>query len=152
MISRTQDECGQTNLQPVQSIEASIELSYYSNMLTPHFALQSVLMITFHELLSINEKSSKTVSSHLVTKNILSTLLFFLPLQDTEMDNMPGISRKNLIDAALANCDVLRYEFILHKPTQILSNLLEINLDELIVNDLIKLLEVGFVKCCLNCN
>nr|XP_014089802.2 glycerol-3-phosphate acyltransferase 1, mitochondrial isoform X2 [Bactrocera oleae] len=121
LISRTQDECGQTNLQPVQSIEASIELSYYSNMLTPHFALQSVLMITFHELLSINEKSSKT---------------------DTEMDNMPGISRKNLIDAALANCDVLRYEFILHKPTQILSNLLEINLDELIVNDLIKLLEV----------
>ncbi|XP_011198610.2 glycerol-3-phosphate acyltransferase 1, mitochondrial isoform X1 [Bactrocera dorsalis] len=121
LIMRTQDERGQTHLQPVQSIEASIELSYYSNMLTPHFALQSVLMITFHELLSLNEKSIKT---------------------ETETDNIPGISRKNLIDAALANCDVLRYEFILHKPTQILSNLLEINLDELIVNDLIKLPEI----------
>lgn len=51
MISRTQDDRGQLHLQPVQSIESLIELSYYSNMLTPYFALQSVLMITFHELL-----------------------------------------------------------------------------------------------------
>ncbi|CAD6994052.1 unnamed protein product [Ceratitis capitata] len=122
LITRTQDERGQIYLRPVPSIEAIIELSYYSNMLTPYFALQSVLMITFHELLTktADEKITDTFA---------------------DPENLPGISRKSLIDAAIANCDVLRYEFILHKPTQILSNLLEISLDELIMNGLIKLPE-----------
>ncbi|XP_017481697.1 PREDICTED: glycerol-3-phosphate acyltransferase 1, mitochondrial [Rhagoletis zephyria] len=123
LISRTLDDRGQVYLQPVQSIESLIELSYYSNMLTPYFALQSVMMITFHELLP------KPVDGK--------------PLEgDTDAAKLPGLSRKNLIDAALANCDVLRYEFILHKPTQVLSNLLEVSLDELIVCGLIKLPEI----------
>ncbi|XP_054726101.1 glycerol-3-phosphate acyltransferase 1, mitochondrial isoform X1 [Anastrepha obliqua] len=123
LITRTQDERGQIYFQPVQSIESLIELSYYSNMLTPYFALQSVLMITFHELLPkpVDGKSNGN---------------------DHDQANMPGVSRKNVIDAALANCDVLRYEFILHKPTQVLSNLLEVSLDELIVNGLIKLPDI----------
>ncbi|XP_067618536.1 glycerol-3-phosphate acyltransferase 1, mitochondrial isoform X2 [Eurosta solidaginis] len=120
LITRTQNESGQIYLQPVQSIESLIELSYYSNMLTPYFALQSLLMITFHEMLPKPVENKK----------------------ELDPDNLPGVPRKNLVDAALANCDVLRYEFILHKPTQVLNNLVEISLDELIMHGFIKLPEI----------
>lgn len=72
-------------------------------MLTPHFALSSILMTTFHSL-----------------------------LPETESKKEAGVSRKTLIDAALENCQIYRYEFILNKPTQVLENLLYKQLDDLL--------------------
>ena len=59
LVKRTLDERGQVFLRPQTGNDVLIELAYYSNMLTPHFALESLLMTTSHALLS------KTVSHKL---------------------------------------------------------------------------------------
>ncbi|EDV44208.1 uncharacterized protein Dana_GF18869, isoform A [Drosophila ananassae] len=103
LVTRTRDEHGRLVIRAGNSVESFIELAYYSNMLTPHFALSSILMTTFHSL-----------------------------LPETESKKEAGVSRKTLIDAALENCQIYRYEFILNKPTQVLENLLYKQLDDLL--------------------
>ncbi|XP_075152217.1 glycerol-3-phosphate acyltransferase mino isoform X2 [Haematobia irritans] len=112
LVSRHQGENGITTIQPKGTIESWIELAYYSNTLTPHFALQSICMNTFHKLLPKADELGEKQE--------------------------PGVSRKRLIDQALENCEVYRYEYILNKPTQILGNMLEITVDELIMQGFIK--------------
>uniref|UniRef100_A0A1B0F9J5 GPAT/DHAPAT C-terminal domain-containing protein n=1 Tax=Glossina morsitans morsitans TaxID=37546 RepID=A0A1B0F9J5_GLOMM len=91
-------------------------LAYYSNKLAPHFALQSIVLSTFHNLLL----------KHI---NMLEENLTF-----TE----PFICCKKLIEAAIDNCEVYRYEYMLYKPTQTLEHVLESAIDELIVQGIIK--------------
>ncbi|XP_017099991.2 glycerol-3-phosphate acyltransferase 1, mitochondrial isoform X1 [Drosophila bipectinata] len=105
LVTRTRDENGRLVIRAVNSVESFIELAYYSNMLTPHFALSSILMTTFHAL-----------------------------LPETEDKKAAGVRRKTLIDAALENCQIYRYEFILNKPTQVLENLLYKQLDDLLIS------------------
>lgn len=116
LVLRSKDESGIVTIRAKDTIESWIELAYYSNTLTPHFALQSIVLTTFHKLLptsdEINEKQE------------------------------PGISRKKVIETALDNCEVYRYEYILNKPTQVLSNMLELALDELIMQGFIKTAQV----------
>lgn len=57
--------------------------------------------------------------------------------------NGPGVARKKLIEVALENCDVYRYEYILNKPTQNLENMLEIAVDELVMQSKLATAEVG---------
>ncbi|EDX14703.1 GD21357 [Drosophila simulans] len=105
LVTRTRDENGRLVIKPVNSVESFIELAYYSNMLTPHFALSSILLTTFHSL-----------------------------LPETENKKDAAVSRKKLIDTALENCQIYRYEFILNKPTQVLENLLYQQLDDLLIS------------------
>ncbi|XP_033167112.1 glycerol-3-phosphate acyltransferase 1, mitochondrial isoform X1 [Drosophila mauritiana] len=105
LVTRTRDENGRLVIKPVNSVESFIELAYYSNMLTPHFALSSILLTTFHSL-----------------------------LPETENKKDAAVSRKKLIDTALENCQIYRYEFILNKPTQVLENLLYQQLDDLMIS------------------
>lgn len=97
----------QNFIQPNPLVERLIELAYYSNTLTPHFALESIVLTSLHNLLS-------------------------------DKPNDAGISRKQLLEASIENCGVYRYEFILHKPTQVLDQLLDSTIDELINRELIK--------------
>ncbi|XP_005184270.2 glycerol-3-phosphate acyltransferase 1, mitochondrial isoform X1 [Musca domestica] len=112
LVVRSKDENGCTIIRPKGTVESWIELAYYSNTITPHFALQSIVLTTFHKLLptsdEVNEKQE------------------------------PGVSRKKVIEMALENCEVYRYEYILNKPTQVLANMLELALDELIMQGFIK--------------
>ncbi|KAH8383971.1 hypothetical protein KR009_011561 [Drosophila setifemur] len=101
LVTRTRDENGRMVIKAVNSVESFIELAYYSNMLTPHFALSSILLTTFHALLPEDKSGA-------------------------------GVSRKKLIETALENCQIYRYEFILNKPTQVLENLLYKHLDDLL--------------------
>lgn len=105
LVTRTRDENGRMIIRPVPSVESFIELAYYSNMLTPHFALSSILLTTFHALLPEPTEDSK--------------------------DHV-GVSRKKLVETALENCLVYRYEFILNKPTQVLETMLLKQLDDLL--------------------
>lgn len=92
-------------IRAVNSVESFIELAYYSNMLTPHFALSSILLTTFHSL-----------------------------LPETENKKEAKVPRRKLIDAALENCQIYRYEFILNKPTQVLESMLYKHLDDLLIS------------------
>ncbi|XP_013103454.2 glycerol-3-phosphate acyltransferase 1, mitochondrial isoform X2 [Stomoxys calcitrans] len=112
LVVRQEGDDGVTTIQPKGTIESWIELAYYSNTLTPHFALQSICLNTFHKLLPKSDVLSEKQE--------------------------PGVSRKRLIEVALENCEVFRYEYILNKPTQVLGNMLEIALDELIMQGFIK--------------
>lgn len=62
LVQRTKNEAGEVIIRPKGSVESWIELAYYSNMLTPHFALQSIVMTTFHTLLPKNGSSSEEQS------------------------------------------------------------------------------------------
>ncbi|KAH8306284.1 hypothetical protein KR018_006101 [Drosophila ironensis] len=105
LVQRSRDEKGRMVIRAVDTVESFIELAYYSNMLTPHFALSSILMTTFHSLLP--EAGDKKTA---------------------------GVARKKLIDAALENCQLYRYEFILNKPTQVLESMICKYLDDLILS------------------
>ncbi|EDW14535.1 glycerol-3-phosphate acyltransferase 1, mitochondrial isoform X1 [Drosophila mojavensis] len=115
LVTRVRDENGRMFIRAVPTVESFIELSYYSNMLTPHFALSSILLTTFHSL---------------------------LPEAKDDAKEAPGVSQRKLIETALENCLVYRYEFILNKPTQVLENLLHKQLDELLINGCLRRSEV----------
>ncbi|EDW44919.1 GM13157 [Drosophila sechellia] len=123
LVTRTRDENGRLVIKPVNSVESFIELAYYSNMLTPHFALSSILLTTFHSL-----------------------------LPETENKKDAAVSRKKLIDTALENCQIYRYEFILNKPTKVLENLLYQQLDDLLISGCVLTEEVAYIKLRLSCH
>ncbi|XP_034487418.1 glycerol-3-phosphate acyltransferase 1, mitochondrial isoform X2 [Drosophila innubila] len=123
LVTRTRDENGRIFIRAVPSVESCIELGYYSNMLTPHFAQSSILMTTFHALLPAPE------------------------IADNVADQSTGVSRKKLIDSALENCLVYRYEFILNKPTQVLESMLQKQLDDLIVSGFLRINETNELNC-----
>lgn len=79
-------------IKPVTALPNVVELAYYSNALTPHFALESIVITAMHVLSEGEDK---------------------------------GVLKRRLKDACIKHCEVLRYEFILSKPTQNLENLLE---------------------------
>ncbi|XP_023176591.2 glycerol-3-phosphate acyltransferase 1, mitochondrial isoform X2 [Drosophila hydei] len=115
LVTRTRDENGRMFIRAVPSVESFIELSYYSNVLTPHFALSSILLTTFHSL---------------------------VPEAKDDTSETTGVSQKKLIETALENCLVYRYEFILNKPTQVLESMLHKQLDELLINGCLRRNEV----------
>ncbi|KAL7731159.1 hypothetical protein ACLKA6_014353 [Drosophila palustris] len=123
LVTRTRDENGRVFIRAVPTVESIIELGYYSNMLTPHFAQSSILMTTFHALLPAPE------------------------LADNVAHQSTGVSRKKLIDSALENCLVYRYEFILNKPTQVLESMLQKQLDDLINCGFMRINETNEVTC-----
>ncbi|XP_017847743.1 glycerol-3-phosphate acyltransferase 1, mitochondrial isoform X1 [Drosophila busckii] len=108
LVTRTRDEQGHMFIRAASRVESFIELAYYSNMLTPHFALSSILLTTYHSLLPEATSSSSSI------------------------DAPPSVPRQKLIDTALENCLVYRYEFILNKPTQVLERMLQKHLDDLL--------------------
>lgn len=67
-----------------------------------------------------------------------SCLCFIHKFSFKFFQNEPGVSRKKLIETALENCEVYRYEYILNKPTQNLESMLEMALDELLIQNMIK--------------
>uniref|UniRef100_A0A1A9ZJG9 Uncharacterized protein n=1 Tax=Glossina pallidipes TaxID=7398 RepID=A0A1A9ZJG9_GLOPL len=87
-----------------------------------HFALQSIVLTTFHNLLLKH--------INMVEENLTFT--------------EPGVCCKKLIEAAIENCEVYRYEYILYKPTQTLEHVLESANDELIVQGIINTEQVHF--------
>lgn len=116
LVTRTRDENGRMVIRPVSSVESFIELAYYSNMLTPHFALNSILLTTYHTMLTE-------------------------PIEGKDV----GVSRKKLVETALENCLVYRYEFILNKPTQVLESMLLKQLDDLVNSGYLRRNEVNHI-------
>ncbi|XP_032593091.1 glycerol-3-phosphate acyltransferase 1, mitochondrial isoform X2 [Drosophila grimshawi] len=119
LVTRTRDENGRILIRPVPTTESFIELAYYSNSLTPHFALSSILLTTFHGLLPAPTSP------------------------DTDGERSIGVSQAKLIETALENCLVYKYEFILNKPTQVLESMLHKQLDELLINGCMRKKEVN---------
>lgn len=115
LVQRAPNDKGKLIIRPVGTIESWIELAYYSNMLTPHFALQSIVLTTFHTMLPKKVETSDAQQNK----------------------DLPGVSRKKLIETSMENCEVYRYEYILNKPTQNLDNMLEFALDELVMQGMI---------------
>uniref|UniRef100_A0A1A9WY40 Phospholipid/glycerol acyltransferase domain-containing protein n=1 Tax=Glossina brevipalpis TaxID=37001 RepID=A0A1A9WY40_9MUSC len=118
LVKRSYDSSNQAIVCVANGIESWIELAYYSNTLTPYFALQSIVLTTFLNLLS---KQDRTIEEN-----------------PTSTYPDPGICRKKLIEAAIENCEVYRYEYILYKPTQTLEYVLESTIDELIAQGLLR--------------
>lgn len=106
-------------IKPVHTIEAMLELSYYANTLMPHYALKSVIATSIFTILD------RTCAS-------------------IEMDPRSlMVDREELLSLALEYCDILRYEFILHKPCQDLTQLLYESIDMFALKEFINLPKVN---------
>uniref|UniRef100_U5EQV3 Putative mitochondrial glycerol-3-phosphate acyltransferase gpat n=1 Tax=Corethrella appendiculata TaxID=1370023 RepID=U5EQV3_9DIPT len=100
---------------PITMIPNVIELAYYSNMLIPHFALQSILVITATMLCRKIEREKNDFNNNDGQNN----------------RNVTGVNKYRLLETCLEFCDILRYEFILCKPCQKLESMLENTFDDL---------------------
>lgn len=101
---------GQPFIKPVTMVPNVIELAYYSNSLIPHFALNSIV-VTSAALLHRNAEKR-------------------LREKQQSTDNV-SVNRDELQTTCLEFCDLMKYEFILSKPCQILDQVLNDCFDEL---------------------
>jgi len=103
---------------PMTMIPNVIELSYYSNSLVPHFALESILITALN-----------TLAKEFERKNPITLQEF-------------AVSKDDLFRACLDHCDILRFEFILNKPCQSIDRLLKDTLEKLRDRDLVHIPQV----------
>lgn len=112
-------------IKPVTMIPNVIELSYYSNSLVPHFALDSIV-ITVASLLK-REAEQRLRQQQKSTEDV-------------------SIGRQELFLACLEFCDLLMYEFILSKPCQSLEMLLQDSFDRLCLSELLSQPEIEYTE------
>ncbi|XP_037027225.1 glycerol-3-phosphate acyltransferase 1, mitochondrial isoform X2 [Bradysia coprophila] len=105
---------------PVTMIPNVIELSYYSNSLVPHFALESIMITALNALAKEFERR--------------------YPSREF------SVGKDDLFKACLDHCDILRFEFILNKPCQQIDKLLNETLDRLRDRDLIQIPQVMYTE------
>ncbi|XP_049538115.1 glycerol-3-phosphate acyltransferase 1, mitochondrial isoform X2 [Anopheles darlingi] len=108
---------GQTFIKPVTMIPNVIELSYYSNCLLPHFALESII-VTCACFLRREAERNKEGDAEDVT-----------------------IGHNALLQLCIEFAELLMYEFILCKPCQKLENVLENSLEELCTRNILSQLK-----------
>lgn len=116
---------GQIFIKPVTLIPNVIELSYYSNSLGAHFAMDSIVIICAAHLKREAEKILKE--------------------QQRSTDDV-SIGRQRLFQMCLEFCDLLKYEFILSKPCQNLETLLLDCFDKLCMRELLVQPEVEYTE------
>ncbi|XP_055616863.1 glycerol-3-phosphate acyltransferase 1, mitochondrial isoform X2 [Toxorhynchites rutilus septentrionalis] len=112
-------------VKPITIVPNVIELSYYSNSLAPHFALDSVLITC--AVLMKREAEQKLLEQKLPTEEV-------------------SVGRQHLFDTSMDLCDLLMYEFILSKPCQKLETLLQDSFDQLCMRDLLAQQEIEYTE------
>ncbi|KAL5282451.1 GPAM family protein [Megaselia abdita] len=91
----------------------------------PILSIESLIELSYY---------ANSLTPHFVLHSVIVTALHSL------LNGKPkgsGISTRLLLDTCIENCDVLRYEFILNKPTQTLEMMLDQTLDELTMRNII---------------
>lgn len=94
-------------LKAITNLPNVIELSYYSNSLLPHFALESIMITAFHDSLKHRDNQSQSIEEI-------------------------GIERTNVLRKCLDHCEILKYEFIFCKPCQNIYTMLEDTMNKLV--------------------
>ncbi|XP_035780299.1 glycerol-3-phosphate acyltransferase 1, mitochondrial-like isoform X2 [Anopheles albimanus] len=105
---------GQTFIKPVTMIPNVIELSYYSNCLLPHFALESIIITCACFLRREVERN-----------------------KEGDMVEDVTIGHNALLRLCIEFAELLMYEFILCKPCQKLETVLENSLEELCIRNIL---------------
>ncbi|XP_058118845.1 glycerol-3-phosphate acyltransferase 1, mitochondrial isoform X2 [Anopheles coustani] len=108
---------GQTFIKPVLLIPNVIELSYYSNCLIPHFAIESIV-VTAACLLKREMERKASTDRHDYADEVT-------------------VSRRSLLQMCMEFADLLVYEFILCKPCQKLETVLESALHDLCLREIL---------------
>lgn len=110
-------------IKPVHTIETMLELSYYANTLMPHYALEAVVATVVYSLLK---------RDYGIVEHAAGDLL---------------VNQHEVMSWALEFCDILRYEFILHKPCQDLTSLVYEAVERFVEKGFIRLINVsGIVR------
>lgn len=102
-------------IKPITMIPNVIELAYYSNTLIPHFVLDSILITSSNYLMKRREVENKLLNNN----------------------EMISVDLNDLLKECLGYCDMLRYEFMLCKPCQVMENLLQDTLDRLCLRNIL---------------
>lgn len=112
---------GKIFIKPQVQVPNVIELTYYSNSLIPHFALDSIVITAISK--TLKEQETKTYNKHLPVEKI-------------------GVNKYEVMRKCFDHCDVMKYEFIFNKPCQTLESVLEQTLDKLLSRNLISIPEL----------
>lgn len=129
MITKEQRANNLMFIKPVTMLPNVIELAYYSNSLLPHIALDSIMVTALHALIVEWKQSRYQTGDN--TKSDSANLNL------SEFSTTKG----ELLRVCMDHCDMLRNEFILHKPCQQLEDLLAKTLDKLLAKDLVSIPE-----------
>lgn len=105
----------QVFIKPCINVPNVIELSYYSNSLVPHFALDAIAVTALHKTMLEKEKLNRN---------------------NTSIEKI-GLDKEEIIAKCFDHCEILRNEFIFHKPCQTMDDVLESTFDRLCRRDLI---------------
>ncbi|XP_035901980.1 glycerol-3-phosphate acyltransferase 1, mitochondrial isoform X5 [Anopheles stephensi] len=108
---------GQLFIKPVVMIPNVIELSYYSNCLIPHFALESIV-VTCATLLKRETERKANTDRHDHVEEVT-------------------VGRRALLEMCMEFAELLMYEFILCKPCQKLETVIENTLQELCLREIL---------------
>uniref|UniRef100_A0A182QUZ3 Phospholipid/glycerol acyltransferase domain-containing protein n=1 Tax=Anopheles farauti TaxID=69004 RepID=A0A182QUZ3_9DIPT len=108
---------GQLFIKPVVMIPNVIELSYYSNCLLPHFALDSIV-VTCAALLKREAERKTSADRHDHVAEVT-------------------IGRQALLQMCMEFAELLMYEFILCKPCQKLETVIESTLQDLCIREIL---------------
>ncbi|XP_049285488.1 glycerol-3-phosphate acyltransferase 1, mitochondrial isoform X3 [Anopheles funestus] len=108
---------GQLFIKPVVMIPNVIELSYYSNCLLPHFALESIV-VTCANLLKREIERKTNTDRHDHVEEVT-------------------VSRRALLEMCMEFAELLIYEFILCKPCQKLETVIENTLQDLCLREIL---------------
>ncbi|XP_058811854.1 glycerol-3-phosphate acyltransferase 1, mitochondrial isoform X3 [Topomyia yanbarensis] len=112
-------------IKPVTMVPNVIELSYYSNSLIPHFAMDSIVITCATLLRREAERRQQELGQ--TTDDV-------------------SIGRQQLFHTCLEFCDLLLYEFILSKPCQNMETLLQDCFDKLCMEELLSQPQVDYTE------
>ncbi|XP_053682583.1 glycerol-3-phosphate acyltransferase 1, mitochondrial isoform X2 [Sabethes cyaneus] len=120
-----QQRSTQLFIRPVTMVPNVIELAYYSNSLIPHFAMDSIMIISATLLLREAQQKCQELKQ--------------------SVDNV-SIGQQKLFRTCREFCDILMYEFILSKPCQNLDTLLQDCFDKLCIQELLVQPQVEYTE------
>lgn len=100
-------------VKPVTSLPNVIELSYYSNGLLSHFAVESALATA------------------------LISLIGFNPVDSSQTAETIKLTYKDMLEQTKKVCDILQLEFIFAKPCQNIDTIIQEAVQNLIENDIL---------------
>ena len=110
----------QTFIKPVTIVPNVIELSYYSNAVIPHFALESIVITSAVLLKKENETCFQNSSV--------------------------GIGKQKLMETSLEFCEMMKYEFLLYKPCQNLNSMIGDTIERLVLRQILSQPEVNLIS------
>ncbi|KAF7993444.1 hypothetical protein HCN44_010039 [Aphidius gifuensis] len=112
-----------TTIEPISILPNIIELAYYSNTMTMHYVMDSIVISALYGALKLQINDPKLRAENDIT-----------------------VYQNTLIDKSLKLCDILKYEFIYSRPCQDVEQIIIETIQNLVYCGIISQIEEGLLE------